>query len=120
MNYNIEGLLVGIYSSILYLLLSVMTNNIYILLLVCGFLKHLLAGISGIHNWYCKYRFNKTKLYKSDKLFIESLLESLLYLFVGIILNYFIINRILLFFIIGFLLHLVFEILGIHRNFCQI
>ncbi len=118
MNYIIEAVLVGIYSVILYLLSSIFTQNLYILLLVCGFCKHLLGGALGIHEWYCKYKFNKTKLYKTNILFIESLLESLLYLFVGITFNYFIVDRIILFFMIGFLLHILFEILTIHKYFC--
>ncbi len=123
MHYIIEALFVGVYSVILYLLLTPFTKNIYILLLVVGFLKHILGSILGIHQWYCNngyacknIKHREHKVYSED-LIIRSILESLIYLSVGIMLIMYL-EGVYLFFVIGFIMHILSEILLVHRYFC--
>ncbi len=125
MNYIIEALLVGTYSSIIYLLCSPFINDIYILLLVVGFLKHYLSYYIGLHTLFCRYgeackKYNTYKLKENRFLVYESMFEALLYLLVGTFLYFTITNNELyIFFLIGFILHILFEHLELHSKFCR-
>jgi hypothetical protein len=131
MNYIIEALFVGIYSTVIYLLVNpFFYDNIFIILLVVGFIKHYLSYFIGLHTIYCKYgeACNKYNLYKGfltttkndNFLLQESISESLLYLLVGSILYILIGNKpIYIFFLIGFILHISFEKLQVHDLFCR-
>jgi hypothetical protein len=125
MNYIIEALLVGTYSALLYMLFSPFINNIFILLLVIGFLKHYLSYYIGLHTFYCRYgeackKYNTYKLKENTFLLYESIVEALLYLLVGTVLYYTITNKsIYIFFLIGFILHILFEKLELHSKFCR-
>jgi hypothetical protein len=125
MNVFIESMLVGIYSILIYLIFENFISNNYILLLVCGFIKHFLGYYLNIWTWYCNNgnacfeSLIKGKYISSSKnLLVESVLEGLLYLLVG---SLFIktTNKIILFFGLGFSLHMIFEWLGIHHKFCK-
>lgn len=128
MNYIIESLLVGIYTSIIYLIITPFIKNIYILLLVVGFLKHLFGYILNIHTWYCNngnacitllnqhYSYNATSFH----LLRDSLYDSFMFLILGtIICKLTKLNKTLLFFIIGFILHIISEQLLVHKYFCH-
>ena len=136
MHYIIESLLVGIYSVIIYLIIQIFFSNTYIQFFITGFLKHFLGYYLGIHKWYCnngyackninKHNNNTNKnnkvLYIINKLINnltkESIIEGLLFLLVGLTIKHFINSAIYIYFIIGFLLHLIFEFLNIHKNYC--
>lgn len=134
MNYIIEAVLVGAYSTLLYLLYSPfdLFNNIYITLLVVGFLKHYLSYYIGLHTYFCRYgeackkyniynkNINLITINKNNFLLQESVIESLLYLLLGSILyNCITNNPIYIFFLIGFILHILFEQLEFHNKFCR-
>jgi len=128
MHFLFESLFVGIYTSIIYIFFSlIQIKNIYITFFVVGFIKHFLGYYSQIHTYYCNNGYsckgNNKKISVTTKfnLFIESLFEGILFLILGSIISqvaYFSKNKILLFFSIGFILHLLFELLGIHKKFC--
>jgi hypothetical protein len=130
MNYIFESIIVGIYSVILFIIISYFIKNKYFILFIVGFIKHLLGGYLNIHNFYCNYGYScylhndckNGKCYDDKKyLFLRSLFEGLLYLFVGSMLIElpFCLKNIYLYFLISFILHLFFEWLGVHKYFCK-
>jgi hypothetical protein len=125
-----EAILVGVYNLFLYILFSQVfrIKNLYLLLLVVGFSKHFLGYIIGIHTWYCNYgaaclrtNANPKNTYSATafQLYRSSILEALAELVIGILLSIILTNRYALFFTIGFLLHIVAEYAGIHKQFCR-
>jgi hypothetical protein len=130
MNYIFEAIFVGIYSVILFLIISQFIKNNYFILFIVGFAKHLLGGYLNIHNFYCNYGYscylhNDCKngiCYDNKKyLFLRSIFEGILYLIVGLFLIELPISlkNIYLYFLIGFILHLFSEWLNIHKYFCK-
>lgn len=103
MEVMIEAIAVAIYVVIL---------NIYIKdIFFLGFAKHFIAGILNVHKMYCDYKKFGNYKFNLQKLIIESIIEGLL--FVAI-------NKVgLPVPAIGFTLHIAFEILGIHKQFCS-
>lgn len=77
----------------------------------------------GIHSWYCNNGEACVKVlsqyqnYSTNTLYLirESIYESLMVLFLGVILNYKLTN-LYLFFSIGVMLHIIAEQLWIHKN----
>jgi len=127
MNYILEAILVGIYTIIIYLTCTFLHfKNSYILLFLVGFNKHLFGYIINLHSYYCKHGFactNKT-IYKTTKLTIvvESFFEGLLFVVLGSVLLFSAFlqkNKMSMFFLLGFILHVLFELLGIHSRFCE-
>jgi len=124
MNYIFESIIVGIYSCIIYVIINKFINNVYTLLFLSGFIKHLFGYLLNIHTLYCNYGYAcnnhapKSALF-TNYLWIESIIEGFLYLFLGVIFTQFIPNKILVLFLIGVLLHLIFEKLKIHYIFCK-
>ena len=130
MNYIFEAIIVGIYSVILFLIISQFMKNNYIILFIVGFFKHLLGGYLNIHNFYCNYGYScysyndckNGKCYDDKKyLFLRSIFEGILYLIIGLFLIELPISlkNIYLYFLIGFILHSSFEWLNIHKYFCK-
>ena len=136
MHYLLESLFIGFYTALIYLFFKVFSiRNPYILLFIIGFFKHLLGSILNLHNYYCNYGYacisckvpgSQPSIKKSNatfvEIFIETILEGLLFIFVGGFLFMFSIlrkNKLITFFLLGFLLHSSFEILGIHKLYCQ-
>ena len=117
MNFIIECVLVGIYCVLVYFsLYSYKIDNLVILLLLAGFIKHLFGYLLGIQKYYCNcIHFNQSFF----TLFIECIIEALLFLLTGFCLYRIIKNKILLFFAIGVSLHSLFEIAGLHSFFCM-
>jgi hypothetical protein len=129
MNYILESIIVGVYSSMIFLIISNFIKNIYLLFFLTGFIKHLFGYLLNIHTLYCNYGYacsnkdknkdnNKIAIY-SNYLWIESIVEGLLYLLIGLLITKFISNKLIIVFIIGILLHLIFEKLKIHNIFCK-
>ena len=126
MNYIIESILVGIYTWFIYMIFSPFIKNFYMLLLVCGFFKHLLGSSFGLWTWYCNNGEACLKVLSQDQnynantmyLIRESFYESLAFLTMGLIFRP-IIGNMYLFFMIGVLLHIIAEKLLIHKSFCK-
>lgn len=127
MNYIIEALLVGIYTSFIYFLFSPFIKNFYLLLLVCGFFKHFLGSSFGLWSWYCNNgeaclrTLSQDQQYESNTLYLirESIYESFLFLIVGTLLHLLVQNRVYLFLIMGIILHIWGEYSGVHKSFCK-
>ena len=121
MNIVSEVIFIGIYTHLLYLILtSLGIFNLFTL----GFLKHFL-GYLFLHNYYCnhgvackKQKEQKQKFTVNNYIIVESILEGILFVFIG---------RFSLFknvfknvFTIGVFLHILFELLNIHKVFCEL
>lgn len=139
MYYILEAVLVGIYTVFLYLLLSsVLSDNYKWFLFILGFLKHLSGDLLQIDTYYCnkgdacsnnKENNNKNnkKIRISDRsniiLLIECIGEGIFFYLFGFLFyfisSYFINHKIITTFLIGFCLHILFEIVGIHSLFCK-
>ncbi len=134
MNYFIESIIVGIYCCVIYIIINKLIikqlNNLYLILFLSGLIKHLFGYLLNIHTLYCNYGFAcnnfknpiKKHAFYSSNLILESLIEGLLFLSLGFIIisidkN---INKLLLVFIIGILLHIISEKIGIHHLFCKL
>jgi hypothetical protein len=125
MNYLFESIIVGAYSSIVYLITKNFVNNVYLLFFLIGFIKHLLGYLLNIHTFYCNYGYacsnknkNKVAIY-TNYLFAESVIEGILYLSFGLLFNKIIKNKLIDIFIVGVLLHIISEKLKIHIFFCK-
>jgi len=129
MFYLVEALFVGLYTSLLYYLISFVKLNFFILIFIIGFLKHFFGYLIGLHYYYCNYGekcidihniHNNNDNYKSNpkKLIEDSIYEGLFFIFFGSILKLIIYNKLLLFFILGFSIHILSEFIGIHAYFC--
>ena len=120
MYYLIEAVIIGLYSVLIYIPLKFIFKNIYLLFFFTGFLKHFLGHFIGIHKLYCKlHNLEIINTYDLKKLLIFSILEGLIYLFGGVILNKIDKMDKINIFIFGFILHIVFEIIGIHESFLK-
>ena len=129
MHYFIESILVGGYSLFVYTFLHLFSfkyiPNKYALLFVVGFCKHLFGYLFYLHALYCNYGYacNKSTQYKKSKysniLIFESLIEGIMYVFLGIILGLIVKNQYIIYFTIGWILHLMSELLQLHDCFCR-
>jgi hypothetical protein len=122
MQYIYESLFVGVYSCILYLLVPI--SDPRIALFVVGFLKHYLGNLLSLHDYYCNYGYSC----KADRLskytvtqfmlVLESVAEGGLFLLFGTVLMMLNQNGLVTYFLIGALLHLLFEFSGAHHKIC--
>jgi hypothetical protein len=134
MNYIFESIFVGYFSVFIFLLVHLFIDNIYLTLLITGFAKHQIGYFSGLHTYFCNYgeaclKNNSYKLnpiYKSTraKLNTESIYESFAYLIFGsmffCLLNpYKLTNACFVYFMIGIILHILSDKIGIHNEFCN-
>jgi hypothetical protein len=127
MHYVIESIFVGAFTAFLYWILSILPilpilSILPILLFVIGFIKHY-AGYYLLHDYYCTYgdaciSYHMHKR-KEGNIMIESLLEGGAFVIVGLTLSYFVHKRSELFFLVGFLLHILSEVSGLHTHFCR-
>ncbi len=102
----IESLIIGLYSFIISLFFKDFSlQNVFII----GFIKHFLSGSLGVHNYYCKTNFNIIGDYPCNLLIFESILEGIVFILLFLLLKP---NNM---FIIGFTLHILCEITGIHK-----
>lgn len=143
MHYIFESTIVGMYSLIIYICFDFGMNP-NIKLFMVGFIKHLLGYILNIHTYYCNngyaclkyqkqiqsHKNNHSDISDSDSkkvaktsipaLFIESAFEGCLFVFLNIfLLKLKIKNNYARIFILGVILHLVFEFLQLHIYFCK-
>jgi len=119
MNYIIEAIFIGLYSLTVYIPINLVSKNLYTRFFFTGFFKHFLGYFLGIHNLYCKFHDLEIKKVDILKLFVESILEGFAFLIGGLFLSKMDIikNNSFIIFIIGFILHIILEILGIHNSF---
>jgi len=126
MNYISEAIIVGIYEMVLYFIFSQFINNFYVLLLVVGFSKHFLGKLIGLQTWYCNNGSACIKTLSQNQKYIansihflrSSIGEAIAHLILGILLFKFL-DKEYLFFVIGVILHISAETLGIHNKFCR-
>lgn len=124
MHYLVESILVGIYTSIVYLMVKPFIKNTLLLFFTIGFLKHFLAYFIGIHTYYCNNGYacgseNDTIRVSQTtflQLFMESIIEGFLFMFLYKVLGD---DRIIVAFLTGVILHLAFEMIGLHKLFCK-
>jgi hypothetical protein len=122
MHYIYESLFVGAYSCILYLLVPI--SDTRIALFVVGFLKHYLGNWLGIQDYYCNNGYSCNSQHPSKylltqtALILESVVEGGLFLILGTALLMLNKNMIVTYFLIGMLMHLLFEFSGAHQKIC--
>ena len=123
-----ESIFVGLYSLSIFIILYTigLINSVSLVLLffTTGFVKHFLAYFVKLHDLYCIYgnACREIGLYekaKSDYLFLHSVAEGFLFILFGLLINSLVKNPAVTIFFTGVVLHLVFEILGLHKRFCQ-
>ena len=120
MNLLVEQLIVGLFTSLIYLLLFFMRFKYSILLFLIGFFKHLLGYYVGLQDIYCEHhKPGSTARIKLSELLFESVLEGLLFLIFGFILIKFNVNQNIVPFILGFTIHIISEFIGIHYIFIE-
>ena len=126
MNIIIESIYVGLFVLSIGIIVIKFVNGI-IGYYIIGFLKHFLGYYLGIQDYYCNYgnkcvEVNKDrgKLKASNKkLLIESLLEGIVFMIMGIIIEIVVKNEYIILFLIGFIIHMISEWIGIHLYFCD-
>ena len=131
MYYIFESILVGIYSGVIAIILSFVLHNYYYLLFLTGFIKHVGGYYLNIHTYYCNYGDactrtrngnNNNILISTNKpiqLIFESIIEGIAYVVCGFICSFLISNMYVSVFIVGIAMHILAELLGIHRFFCK-
>jgi hypothetical protein len=139
MNSILEAFFVGLYSAKIALVLYLfdLKKNIYLFFFLTGFLKHFLGYYLGLQSYYCnkgnacirvlengkqeeERKSYKTKHMESFPMILESILEGWAYVSLGVLLSKVFAKReIISCFLIGFVLHVLFEIMGLHETFCK-
>ena len=110
-----EALFVALYSLVLFSLINFTGLNVSTCVFITGFLKHFLGYFLGIHGLYCnKYNLKADSL-KLHQLFVESVLEGLI--FMGVYSLFKGLNTDILLFMIGFVGHILSDLVGMHRFF---
>jgi hypothetical protein len=125
MHYILESILVGLYCSGLYNILSRVISSSYLLLFLIGFIKHYIAYYLCIHSIYCKYDevckgYHKPVTYLPIVL-IDSLLEGAVFVLVGGLFMRIVpfLQPLYLFFTLGAMIHIISEHVGIHTYYCD-
>lgn len=112
----IEAIFIGFLTILIYYPFYFI-NNLVIQLFAVGFIKHLISYLIGIQDYYCKIYKGDSYQSKPSNIIIECLLEGLFFIYVGLLLSKIIKNRYLLFFLLGFFIHIISEFYGIHSIF---
>jgi len=122
-----ESIIVGWYSLYISVIIinSFSSNPLLLNAFIIGFIKHFIGGSSGLYKFYCSDKL-KTKCnnnFDVKKLILESVIEGFLFLIPILLITK--VTKInhnfgyLIFFMIGFSLHILCENLGIHKKFCE-
>ena len=116
----LESLFIGVYVCVIFFVVSYVFYSNLTLLFIVWFLKHFIGYYLKIQDYYCNSCINNSKSQVSMRdLFIESILEGGVFVIFGSLLKIFIKNQFLLMFLLGFLLHIVAEFVGVHKYFCK-
>jgi hypothetical protein len=116
MHFTLEAVIVGMYTSCVYALCSPIPDP-YILFFVIGFIKHFAGYYLGIHKYYCRNVCNKNDAVNTN-LLRDSVIEGIVFMVIGVMLERYIKNEFLLFLILGFIMHILAEHFNIHKLFC--
>jgi hypothetical protein len=141
MHYFFESIFIGVYTLIIYTLLNsfIINKNINMILFIVGFFKHYLGHYLHLHTYYCNNGYacksnnnsnlssitGNLSIISNLDIFTESFFEGIAFIFIGKFIHTFLVtylktnNKFLLFFLIGFTLHMLSEILHIHTFFCN-
>ena len=140
MHFIFESIFVGVYSVVIFLVLSLFFQDYTKLLFVTGLFKHFLGYFLQIHRYYCNHGYacegripgSIQSLPNITLLVFESILEgfaflvfglSLRHIFTQILGKYNIHNKkeenIIMIFLLGLSFHLVAEFTGMHTYFCK-
>jgi len=111
-----EAIFIGFLNILLYYLFFFI-DNLVIQLFTVGFIKHLISYLIGIQDYYCKIYKGNSYQSKPSNIIIECLLEGLFFIYIGLLLSKIIENRYFLFFLLGFSIHIISEVYGIHSLF---
>lgn len=132
-----ESMIVGIYTTIIallliYLIQTINKTNFYLSIwffFILGFVKHLLGYFLNLQTYYCNHGIQCKKIHFNQNLNLKAIQPSLLenmgegFLFVisGLIFTqlFKIKNPFVIAFLIGFCLHIVSEKIGLHTYFCK-
>lgn len=112
----IEAVFIGFLNILIYYPF-LLIDNLVIQLFTVGFIKHLIGYLIGIQDYYCKIYKGDNYQSKPSNIIIECLLEGIVFIYVGLLLSKIIKNRYLLFFLLGFSIHIIAEFYGIHSLF---
>jgi hypothetical protein len=130
----IEAVIVGIYTTIIYAIIRIFIMDLFGVgvgvgvgvLFLLGFLKHFLGYLLGLHSIYCKYGFacggNAKRVFDDGTFIIYSIFEGIYFVFLGGILFWWlgsIISPYVIIYLVGFILHILFEIFGMHKKWCS-
>jgi len=115
----LEALFIGLYVLIIYIIIKLLSIPFpfFIELFIIGFIKHFIGYYGGLQNFYCKYKYNVNINY--NNIIYQCILEGLAFILLGYIIKTIFINKYLIYFILGFLIHIISEIVGIHYLFCN-
>ena len=109
-----QSIFVGIYCVFLFTILSYAKLESSYLFFVLGFFKHFLGFFLGLHAVFC----NCSILPNYAILFGESILEGVAFLILYQIFHR-LFSKIWVAFTIGFIAHILAEIFGLHKWFCE-
>ena len=110
----VQSIFVGIYCVFLFTILSYTKIESSYIFFVLGFFKHFLGFFFGLHSIFCHCNIQSNYFI----LFGESILEGFAFLILYQIFHKLFL-KIWLAFTIGFLLHILAEIFGLHKWFCE-
>jgi hypothetical protein len=120
MNLLIEQIIVGIFTTIIYLFLLPFGLEYYILLFLDGFLKHILGHYLGIQSLFCnKYKPGSRSIVSFPQIILEAIIEGIIFVIFGLLLVKCGISHHLAPYIIAFSIHILTEFTGIHYLFIK-
>ncbi len=124
-NLIFEAIFIGFFCLFIYKSIEILISfpiNIYLELFIIGFLKHFIGYLIGIQGLYCNLLkdsndLNKYEI-KSNYIIYECIMEGLIFIYFGYLLKFIKIdNKLIYYFILGFILHIFSDYFGIHKLF---
>lgn len=112
----LEAIFVGFYTMVFVILSTQFIQNTFFSLFVAGFLKHYCGYYFGIHDLYCRL-YERGRRSNGRHLFAESLAEGLVFAGAGEIFGQITNNPAEIGFLVGSSLHIIAEIVGIHKYY---
>ena len=131
MHYLLESVVVGVYTSFMYGAIAIIRKPSVadwpLVLMAVGFCKHFFGSYLHLHTMYCNhgnacvFTLSPEYQYRSnaEHLLRDSVLEAFLFVAVGLTLSGIVKNPYILFFVVGTLLHIGAELIGVHKHFCE-
>ena len=120
MNLLIEQFGVGVFTSIIYLLLLPFKLEYFVLLFLYGFFKHLFGYYLGIQTFFCNQNLPGTKsVVPFPQLILECIFEGLLFLSFGFLLVKCGLHRFIIPYVIAFSIHIIIDSTGLHNLFLK-